>query len=120
MQSGKILPIIRQFFATPVSTKRSTDSDAGGKNPYEQPQREPTEEEALAALALLREEEEFLKSGLRAELTKEEGQLVILVSRSDGVQVRSIRGFEIVRLLQTSFPAGAKGKQLGRILDRRV
>lgn len=120
MQSGKIAPIIRQFFTGAVSPKGQSDSHSQQKqHPEKEPEREPTKEEALEAFDKLTQQEEFQKNHLRAELRLVEGRHQIAVLNASGAQLRLIRGIEIVRLLETG-DSGRKGAHLGRILDRRI
>lgn len=119
MQSGRIAPIFRQFFTAALSPK-NTDANSQQQQQYQgEPQREPTHEEALEALDLLTQQEDFQKNSLRAELMQLEERWVITVFASSGAQLRTIRGMEIVRLLDKS-GLGKKGHSRGRILDRRV
>lgn len=119
MQSGKIAPIFRHFFTEPLRSKGATDSNSQQQQPQGEREREPTEEEALEALDLLTQQEEFQKNSLRAELRTIDGRRSILVTNSQGTQLKVIRGMDIVRMLETS-RLGAKGTRLGRILDRRI
>jgi hypothetical protein len=118
MQSGKIAPIFRQFFTAALNPNR-TDSNAEQRQSQGEPEREPTHEEALEALDLLTQQEEFQKNDLRAELKQLEGRWMISVLNRAGAQLRMIRGMEIVRLLDKA-GLGKKGHSRGRILDRRV
>lgn len=118
MQSGRIAPIFRHFFNNALSAKNATDSHSQQKqNPEKEPEREPTREEALEALDRLTQQDEFVRNSLRAELRTVDGRFCIFVTNRDGVQLRVIRGGEILRLLDG---VGAKTAHLGRILDRRV
>lgn len=120
MQSGKIAPIFRQFFSEATSTKSATDSHSQQQQKQKgEPEREPTQEEALEALDLLSQQEEFQKNSLRAELRLSEGRHTILICNALGAQLKVIRGAEIMRILDGS-GLGRKGPHLGRILDRRV
>lgn len=119
MQSGKISPIFRQFFGQTQSAKSATDSNSQQRQEYKEPEREPTQEEALAALDLLTHQDEFEKNSLRAELRIIDGRHAIIVSNPSGGQLRVIRGMDIIRLLQASL-LGNKGHTIGRILDRRI
>jgi Sec-independent protein translocase protein TatA len=120
MQSGKIAPVFRQFFNVIGNAKSATDSDSTSqqKQQEQKDDREPTKEEAILALDVLSQQEEFQKSLLRAELRVEENRFIILVSSATGAALRSIRGPEVLRILEAG-----KGKQAvfrGRILDRRI
>jgi len=118
MQSGRIAPVFRQIFQNTLSAKNATDSHSQQKDQTQkEPEREPTREEAVEALDVLTQQDEFLRNALRAELQQVDGRFQILVCNSHGTQLRAIRGMEIVRLLDGK---GAKGAQRGRILDRRV
>lgn len=119
MQSGKILPVVRQFFTSGLTTRSATDSQSQNKHPYEQPEREPTKEEAEAALKALQVQEEFVKNGLVAELKILEGKFVILVTDSKGTNLRTLKGREILRALD-GMAFAKSGAYLGRILDRRI
>ncbi len=119
MQSGKIAPIFRHFFGEPMSAKSATDSHSQQQQKQREPEREPTPEEALEALDLLSHQEEFQKNSLRAELRVLESRQSIIVSNSQGTQLRVIRGMDILRILETA-KLGHKGARRGRILDRRV
>lgn len=121
MQSGRIAPVFRQFFNGISNAKSATDSDSH-QSPQKQPdakdEREPSKEEALQALDVLSQQDEFQKSFLRAELRLEDGRFTLLVSNAAGVSLRTIRGPEVLRILDAG-----KGKQAafrGRILDRRI
>jgi len=118
MQSGKIVPIFRQFFTAALSPK-NPDSNSQQKQSQGEAEREPSREEALEALDALSQQEEFQKNELRAELKQIEGRWVISVITAMGGQLRLIRGSEIVRLLDKA-ALGKKGHSVGRILDRRV
>jgi len=118
MQSGKIAPVFRQIFTATLGAKNATDSHSQHKQqPDKEPEREPTHEEALEALDRLTQQEEFQKNALRAELRVVEGRFCIFVTNGAGIQLKSIRGPEILRLLDG---AGARGAHRGSILDRRV
>ncbi len=118
MQSGKIAPVFRQFFTGTLGIKNATDSHSQQRqSPEREPEREPTHEEALEALGLLTEQEEFQKSVLRAEVRTVEGRIYIFVFNAAGTQLRAIRGPEILRLLDGG---RAHGPRRGQILDRRV
>jgi hypothetical protein len=119
MQSGRIAPIFRQFFGGTLSAKNPTDSQSQQKQREGEPEREPTREEALEALDRLSQQEEFQKNSLRAELRQLEGRNAILVTNTQGMQVKVIRGGEILRLLESA-GGGRSALHLGRILDRRV
>lgn len=118
MQSGRIAPVLRQFFSGNVSAKSATDRDAQNQQKQPQKEREPSHEEALAALDLLTQQEEFAKALLKAELQFLDGRYSILVSNASGAALRTIRGEEVLRILDAG-----KGQQTafrGRILDRRI
>jgi hypothetical protein len=121
MQSGRIAPVFRQFFNGISNAKSATDSDSHS-SAQQQPtkdEREPTKEEALQALDVLSQQDEFQKNLLRAELrTSDDSRFTILVTNAGGVSLRTIRGPEVLRILDAG-----KGKQAafrGRILDRRI
>lgn len=119
MQSGRIAPTFRQIF-TAALTPRQTDSNSQQQQqPQGEPEREPTHEEALEALDRLTQQEEFQKNSLRAELLQVDGRWMIQVSDAKGNSLRTIRGMEIVRLLDKA-GLGKTGPNRGRILDRRV
>jgi hypothetical protein len=117
MQSGKIAPVFRQIFQQTLGAKSATDSHSqqNQQQPRKEPEREPTEAEALEALDRLTQQDEFQRNALRAELRQVDGRYHIFVTNAAGVQLRAIRGSEILRLLD-----GGAGAQRGRILDRRV
>ncbi len=119
MQSGKIAPIFRQFFSGTLGSKNPTDSHSQQRQQGGEPEREPTQEEALEALDLLSQQDEFQKNALRAELQQFEGRQSIIVTNALGVQIKVIRGTEIIRILEGS-GLGRTGPHLGRILDRRI
>ena len=119
MQSGRIAPTFRQIF-TAALTPRQTDSNSQQQQQHQgEPEREPTHQEALEALDRLTQQEEFQKNSLRAELIQLDGRWMIQVSDAKGTALRSIRGSEILRLLDKS-NTGKTGPSRGRILDRRV
>lgn len=118
MQSGKVLPVIRQFFTPSIKSKSATDSQSQNSN-QQQKEREPSEDEAKKAFEILLTQEEFKAQGLKVELQTIDGRLSIVVSDAKGNQLRVLRGSAIVSILQTS----ALGKDThfrGRILDRRL
>ena len=119
MQSGKIAPVIRQFFIQTQKAKNAEDSLSQHKKDQDEPEREPTKEEALAALDFLSHQEEFEKNSLRAELRESDGYFSIIVKNSSGAQLKVLRGGDILRILDAT-PLGRKGRHLGRILDRRI
>ena len=103
-----------------MNAKSATDSNSQQKqNPEKEPEQEPTHEEALEALDKLTQQDEFQKNTLRAELRQADGRFTIFVCNQAGIQLRVIRGREILRLLDGNGP-GSKTAHLGRILDRRV
>ncbi|MCP5762529.1 hypothetical protein NL346_28465, partial [Klebsiella pneumoniae] len=67
--------------------------------PQKEPEREPTREEALEALDKLTQQEEFQKNALRAEIREVDGRFCLFVSNGAGVQLKVIKGAEILRLL---------------------
>jgi hypothetical protein len=120
MQSGRIPPVFRQFFQSTLSAKSATDSHSQQKqDPEREPEREPTREEALAALELLTQQDEFRKNSLKGQLQELEGRFLILVTNAFGAPLKTIRGMEILRVLDGA-GKGSKTAHLGRILDRRV
>ncbi len=119
MQSGKIAPTFRAFFTQALSPKGTDSNSQQQQQPEREPDREPTQEEAVEALDLLTQQEEFRKNELRADLKQLEQRWVITVRNRNGDQLRTIRGVEIIRLLDKS-GLGKKGHSVGRILDRRV
>ncbi|MGE3261484.1 MAG: hypothetical protein AB7K68_06875 [Bacteriovoracia bacterium] len=118
MQSGRVLPVIRQFFTTTLTAKSATDSHSQNQQKREQ-EREPTEEEAKAAFEFLLQQEEFKAKGLKVELQFLEGRQCIVVSDNAGVQLRVIKGSAILRVLESTI-LGKDGQMRGRILDRRL
>ncbi len=119
MQSGRIMPVIRQFFsASTQQAKPSLDSNSGNGNQGGHPEREPTREEALAAMEVLSQQEEFHRQGLIAQLEIIENRFCINVVDGRGNKLRQIRGAEILRVLSTNTPG--LSRTLGHILDRRV
>ncbi len=118
MQSGRIAPTFRQIFSAAL-TPKNTDSNSQQQQQHGEPQREPTHEEALEAMDLLSQQEEFQQNALRASLLQAEGRWMISVCDQRGNQLRTIRGMEIVRLLDKA-GLGKKGPSRGRILDRRI
>ena len=119
MQSGRVLPIIRQFFTSPVSTKSATDRDSGNSQQQQKQEREPTDEETKRAFEHLLQQEEFKLQGLVAEMRLIEGRSCIVVLDKNGNQLRVIKGPAVLKLLETSV-LGKNGHYLGRILDRRI
>lgn len=120
MQSGRIAPVFRQFFNGISNAKSATDSDSHPQQKQQEAkdEREPSKEEALQALDVLSQQDEFQKNLLRAELRLDENRYTILVSSAAGISLRTIRGPEVFRILDAG-----KGKQAafrGRILDRRI
>jgi hypothetical protein len=120
MQSGRIMPVIRQFFSSQVQGNRPMDSHAGqGGQQQPPPEKEPTREEVQAALEALTGQEEFRKQNLKAFLKEIEGRFVIAVFDSNDHPLKMIAGQEIFRVLGGKV-LGREGHVLGRILDRRV
>lgn len=119
MQSGRVLPIIRQFFTNPISTKSATDPHSGNQNKQGRQEREPKEDEAKEAFELLLEQEEFKLQGLNAELKFTDGRYSIVVTDKLGHTLRTIKGPGIIAILETS-SLGKSGHFRGRILDRRI
>jgi|GEM_PF-7118390 len=119
MQSGKIAPTFRQFFTAALSPKSTDSNSQQQQQPQGEPEREPTQEEAVEALDLLTQQDDFRKNELRADLKQMEARWVITVFSKAGSQLRTIRGMEIVRLLDRA-GLGKQGHSRGRILDRRV
>lgn len=120
MQSGRIMPVIRQFFGSQVQGKRSLDSHSNqNSNQQGQSEREPTREEAQAAMELLVGQEEFKKQNLVADLKTIDGRFTIAVTDHSGHPLKVISGTAILRLLAGA-SLGREGHVLGRILDRRV
>ncbi|MGZ3693858.1 MAG: hypothetical protein ACXWQO_06630 [Bdellovibrionota bacterium] len=119
MQSGRVLPVIRQFFTTSITAKSATDSNSQNHQQKKDQEREPSEEETRAAFELLLKQEEFKTQGLKVELKSIDGRSCIVVSDSAGVQLRVIKGPAILAVLQTS-ALGQTGQMRGRILDRRL
>ena len=118
MQSGKIGPVFRQIFQSTLSAKNATDSHSQQRGESEKErERDATREEALEALDRLSQQDEFQRNALRAELRVVDGTHCIFVFNSAGLQLRAIRGREILRILEG---AAAKKAHLGQILDRRV
>lgn len=121
MQSGKVLPIIRQFFSGPTAApaKSATDSHSQQHQQQQSPDREPTDEELTAARELLANQEEFLRKGLKVEIRLVDGTKCIVILGADGQQIRAIPRREVLRLLDTR-ALGKNSHYLGRILDRRI
>jgi hypothetical protein len=117
MQSGKILPTVRQFFSAPKPTgaRRDPDSQAGQER---SPEREATEEEAQRAAELLADSDEFQKNGLSVRVEPFQGRSVLVVLDKAGSRLRTIKGAEIVRILLAMGTHGSPRQ--GRILDRRI
>lgn len=119
MQSGKILPVIRQFFGTAIEPKAGKkDSQSGYQNSQEN-NREPTEEEIFQALEILNAQEEIQSSGLSAVAEKVQGKVALMMRDSHGTVLRVLRAADVHRILSTG-KVGGKGNQIGRILDRRI
>lgn len=119
MQSGRILPTFRSFLANSTSA-RATERDAHSKkDQHESPKRQPKKEEALEAIELISQQEFFQRNGLKAELIQVDSIFVISIKDSGGTPIRSIRGEEILRLLEECRQSAAKA-HLGSILDRRI
>jgi hypothetical protein len=118
MQSGRVLPVIRQFFTTSITAKSATDSQSQNKQ-QKQEERDPSEEEAREAFKLLLDQEEFKAKGLQVELKFIEGKPCILVCDGNGSPLRMIKGPAILQVLQTSL-LGKDAHFRGRILDRRL
>ncbi len=118
MQSGRVLPVIRQFFTTSLTAKSATDSNSQNQQQKQQ-EREPSEEEIRAAFELLLKQEEFKTQGLKVEMKSIDGRSCIVVSDSSGKELRVIKGPAVLAVLQTSV-LGKDAHFRGRILDRRL
>jgi hypothetical protein len=119
MQSGRILPTFRQFFATAQkadSANRDSNSQQGQQ--HRQPERDATEEEAKRAAELLQNSEEFKNNGILVKAAVIDGHHVLQVMDRNGNPLRVIQSPEIVRIL-LSFGMPQASRQ-GRILDRRI
>jgi hypothetical protein len=118
MVSNRIPPLVRSFFTTTTTigrTDKDSSSHQGGAGG--QPDRDATEEEAKRALELLSSSEEFQKNALSAELSMAPGFPLIVVKNASGMILRSLRGKEILRLLEAR---PREGTHTGRLLDRRI
>lgn len=118
MQSGRVMPVLRQFFTSSLTSKTNKDANSqnqqsGGR------EREPTDEETRKAFDFLLQQEEFKTQGLKVELQTIEERLCIVVSDFNGNQVRTIRGPSILRVLENT-ALGNSAHFRGRILDRRL
>ena len=118
MQSGRILPLVRSFFSAPGVGNARNDGGAKQQSTHQEPEREPTEEEARAAILVLRADEEFTKNALTVEMVRSDGRIHLLVKNSAGATLRSLKGGDIVRLAARATSRG--GAAAGRILDRRI
>lgn len=119
MQSGKILPVVRQFFSVaPKAGNAHRDADPQ-QGQQRSPERDATEEEAARAAELLSGSEEFKKSGLTARVVSHNGKAALTVCDRSGTQLRMIQNHEILRILISSI-GEPKGPRQGRILDRRI
>lgn len=119
MQSGKILPVFRQFFSSAVQPKGAQKDSHSGYQNSEQNHREPTEEEIFQALEVLNAQEEIQASGLKAVAERVQGKINLMMKDSHGATLRVLRAADIHRVLLLS-KAGTGGSQIGRILDRRI
>lgn len=120
MQSGKILPIFRQFFGTTLSTKSAErDSNSNNRNDGGEQKREPTKEEVLEALEILNMQDEFIQNGLCATAQFSENRHFIIVKDKNGSALRTLKGNEVIRVLELA-KFDKKASRLGRILDRRI
>jgi hypothetical protein len=117
MQSGKILPVFRQFFSSTLKTGNS-HRDANSQQGYQDPERDASEEEARKAAELLQESEEFRKNGLSVKFEWRNGRTALVVSDREGHVLRVVQSREIARLAFSLSP-GAFARA-GRILDRRI
>jgi len=119
MQSGRILPAFRAFLSQAPATRTADRDPQSQRDREDRPNRQPTKEEALEAMELLSQQEFFQRNGLRAELAVTDQMFVITVKDEKGNAIRSIRGPEILRLLDECRQKNAKA-HLGSILDRRI
>lgn len=116
MQSGRILPVFRQFFSTATKAGQShRDSDSQGQS---SPERDASEEEARRAMELLSESEEFKKNQISVGLELQGGRPTLVVRDRAGLTLRVLQGPEILRLLQSM--GSPQAPRQGRILDRRI
>ena len=121
MDSGRIMPVIRNFFGQTVSIKGNDRERSSKDNPQQDQQKkeqQPSKEDAAHALAFLKSQETFIKAGLKAEVRELDGIFIIQVTDNQGSIVKTIRGVDLWRLL-------AQGKSterdpVGHILDRRL
>ena len=118
MVSNRLPPIVRTFFRAQAPAAAYTQRDPQGQGEgYSQAERDATEEEARRALEALQSSEEFQKNELRAELSFAAGYALIVVKNSEGTPLRSLRGREILRLLEA--PAPGTAVRSGRLFDQR-
>ena len=117
MQSGRILPVFRQFFSTALRTGNS-HRDSSSQQGYQQPERDASEEEARKVMELLQELEEFQKNGLSVKFEWKNDRTALVVSDREGHVLRVVQSQEITRLVFSLSP-GASARA-GRILDRRI
>jgi len=104
-------------------TTKSTDKDSQNQQQQNSPQKEskrqPTEEEAQRAIAILSAMESVAKNALQLELINEEGIFIIFVRDSHGQVLRGLRGMDIFRLLDTKVDKSSTSTR-GSILDSRM
>lgn len=126
MNSGKIISGIRTIVGGTSTSVKSADKDSKQQNSQQQtpqkeslPKRQPTEEEAQRAKAVLGAMDSVAKNGLQLELVNEEGIYIIFVKDSHGQVLRGLRGVDIFRLLDTKADKSSSATR-GSILDSRL
>lgn len=120
MQSGKILPIVRHFFASSVqSSGQQKHSNSGQQQDQGKNHREPSAQEFQAALELLNSQDELKKLGFTAYIIQVEGKASLVVKNAGGLVVRQMKNPDVHRILSLAGIA-TDSNQLGRLLDRRI
>lgn len=123
---SRILNLPVNLGITRQSKSSDRDPQQGGGYSRQKQERQPTEEEAKKAFAILLELESIKKNGLQVELQTDDSVqgtpvYVLLVKDQSGARLRGLRGSDILRLLEQGPGDTNKDKpESGRILDRRV
>lgn len=120
---NRIFPFSMSFGVGRHSRSTDREPQQGGSYSGSKKERQPNEEEAKKALAILLEMESIRKNHLKVELETDSasGTNVYVLSVKDqaGNLLRGLRGSDILRLLEQGAEK-ANHPESGRIIDRRI
>lgn len=123
---NRILNLPVQLGITRHSNSKDRDPQQGGQGYSQQKkERNPSEEEAKKAFAILLAMESVKRNNLTVELTTDDTVpagvpvYVLLVKNSAGAHLRGIRGSDILKLIEQGEEKTDRPES-GRILDRRI